>query len=87
MSKRDVAEADLVAAGDGFPHEYLHADTGANRGFPLQSWDASLFLAIFTTLTKLSYNKTLHSPCLARPGDWLSDFSGKFPGQQWRRHR
>ncbi|MCC5842995.1 MAG: hypothetical protein JJU05_01960 [Verrucomicrobia bacterium] len=40
---RDVARADLLAGGDGVPHEYLHADTGENRGFPLQGWNASLF--------------------------------------------
>lgn len=40
---RDVVHADLVAGGDGVPHEYLHADTGENRGFPLQGWNASLF--------------------------------------------
>lgn len=40
---RDVARADLLDGGDGVPHEYLHADTGENRGFPLQGWNASLF--------------------------------------------
>lgn len=40
---RDVAHADLEADGDRVPHEYLHADTGENRGFPLQGWNASLF--------------------------------------------
>lgn len=48
---RDVAHSDLVANGDGVPHEYLNADTGENRGFPLQGWNASLF-GLLTFLDK-----------------------------------
>ncbi len=43
---RRVAHADLEASGDWLPHEYLHGETGENRGTPIQGWNGCLFGAI-----------------------------------------
>jgi glycogen debranching enzyme len=43
----EIGEADLDAQGDNKPSEYLNGDTGTNRGFPIQSWDAELFSTIY----------------------------------------
>jgi glycogen debranching enzyme len=42
----EVGRADIDAGGDEKPGEYLNGDTGANRGFSVQGWDAALFSAI-----------------------------------------
>jgi glycogen debranching enzyme len=44
---RDVGRADIDAGDDEKPGEYLNGETGANRGFPVQGWDAALFSAIY----------------------------------------
>lgn len=44
---KDVAQADLVAQGDYQPNEYVHAETGENRGPSFQGWDACLFGALY----------------------------------------
>lgn len=44
---REVGHADLDAGGDEKPGEYLNGDSGTNRGFPIQGWDADLFSAIY----------------------------------------
>lgn len=44
---REVGEADLDADGDKQPGEFLNGVTGANRGFPIQGWDADLFSTIY----------------------------------------
>jgi hypothetical protein len=45
---REVGLADLDAnGGDDKPGEYLNGDSGANRGFPIQGWDADMFSAIY----------------------------------------
>lgn len=43
---RAVARADLEREGDWMPHEYLHGETGENRGSPIQAWNACLFGAV-----------------------------------------
>lgn len=44
---REIGQADLDAQGDEKPGEYLNGDSGANRGNPLQAWDAAMFPAIY----------------------------------------
>jgi glycogen debranching enzyme len=43
----EVATADLPSNSDEHPNEYLNGDTGENKGFPLQGWDADFFMAIY----------------------------------------
>ncbi len=43
---RSVGRADLEN-GDGQPGEFMNGDTGENRGFRVQAWDAALFSAIY----------------------------------------
>jgi hypothetical protein len=42
-----VGFADLEAEGDYQPGEYLNGDSGQNRGFPIQAWNAVLFSTIY----------------------------------------
>lgn len=44
---REVGQADLEAQGDEQPGEYLNGDSGANRGFSVQGWDAAMFSALY----------------------------------------
>lgn len=44
---REIGQADLDAQGDDKPGEYLDGDSGANRGFPVQGWDAAMFSALY----------------------------------------
>lgn len=40
---RAVVHADLEREEDWMPHEYLHGETGENRGPPIQAWNGCLF--------------------------------------------
>ncbi|MEQ8846755.1 GH116 family glycosyl hydrolase [Botrimarina sp.] len=42
-----VGRADLVAAGDYVPHEYLHGVSGEQSGVPMQGWNAAMFGALY----------------------------------------
>jgi hypothetical protein len=44
---RKVGQAGIDADNDDKPGEYLNGDTGSNRGFPIQGWDAALFSTIY----------------------------------------
>jgi Glycosyl-hydrolase family 116, catalytic region len=44
----EIGHADLDAGGDEKPGEYLNGETGDNRGFALQGWDAALFSTIYS---------------------------------------
>lgn len=43
---RRVGRADLQAQGDWSPHEFVDAETGENRGPPIQGWSAACYGAM-----------------------------------------
>ncbi len=45
---------DLEAPGDMRPNEYLHADTGENKGFEVQGWSSALLGTIYFGLFEIN---------------------------------